>query len=81
MSSRRAPQDLLDTHGPFRGHFNGYIGMDLTRNVGAAGDAPGATFCRVLPSDSSYLSMTYDLRGALAVSGSGVRAASAPPKS
>jgi len=49
-------------------------------NTGGAGVAPGAISCRVLPSAASYLSMVYQLLGALAVLGSGVRAPSAPPK-
>jgi hypothetical protein len=57
-------------------------GADLRhyrQDGGAAGVACGATSCRVLPTGASYLSITYDLLGALAVLGSGVRAPSAPP--
>jgi len=59
-------------------------GTDLARWLrhsirGRAGAASDATSYRVLPSGASYLSMTYDLRAALAVLGSGVRAPSAPP--
>ena len=50
-----------------------------TSGVGCAGVASGATFCRVLPTSASYLSMVYAFRLPLAVLGSGVRAPSAPP--
>ena len=48
--------------------------MRAGRVAGAVWVAPGVGFCRVLPSAACYLSMTYDLRVALAVLGSGVRA-------